>query len=491
LLCGLCIAVFLTVAAWHLDRCLDDDAFISFRYAQNLVRGEGLVYNPGERVEGYTNFLWTLLVAGAMAVGVAPEAASQLLGIAFGAVTLVLLFLLRRERSPYWALAPPALLVAILPYAVECLLGLEMPLFMALVAGAVLAYARERTASAAAVTGALFALATLARPEGAMLAALTFASDLVRVRAEGIPWRRWLTRAAAYLLVFGPYFAWRFAYYGDPLPNTFYAKTGEGLHDLGLAYVGRALLSLGPIALLGLALFWRRRENPRWVPLAALAVAFYLPYLVVIGGDFRHHFRFFIPVLPFLLLLSFEGARRIASAAPARMRVAAAAALVALAAFASWRMFGPARAWAEYRTARNPQLRAVGEYLANLGPPGALLAISGGGIVPYVSGLPAIEMWGLTDHHIARTPVRRIGRGVPGHMKGDGAYVLSRRPRYILFIASMWSARPMGLAEVGHNVAAVSERDLWKDRRFWAEYRLRSAPLPAGGRANYFERVAP
>jgi hypothetical protein len=88
--------------------------------------------------------------------------------------------------------------------------------------------------------------------------------------------------------------------------------------------------------------------------------------------------------------------------------------------------------------------------------------------------------------------VRRArGRHGPCLDPQIGAYVLSRRPRYILFIASMWSARPMGLAEVGRNVAAVSERDLWKDRRFWTEYRLRSAPLPAGGHANYFERAAP
>src|SRR5215475_11087437 len=61
-------AVSLTVAAalfalWRAIGLawLSDDGFISFRYAANLVRGDGLVYNAGERVEGYTNLLWTLL----------------------------------------------------------------------------------------------------------------------------------------------------------------------------------------------------------------------------------------------------------------------------------------------------------------------------------------------------------------------------------------------------------------------------------------------
>ena len=43
---------------------IPDDAYIGFRYARNVARGDGFVFNAGERVEGYTNFLWlTLLVA--------------------------------------------------------------------------------------------------------------------------------------------------------------------------------------------------------------------------------------------------------------------------------------------------------------------------------------------------------------------------------------------------------------------------------------------
>jgi hypothetical protein len=70
---------------------LSDDAFISFRYAAHLLRGDGLVYNVGERVEGYTNLLWTLLLAGAMALGFSPETSSQTLGITcwLGLVTVL------------------------------------------------------------------------------------------------------------------------------------------------------------------------------------------------------------------------------------------------------------------------------------------------------------------------------------------------------------------------------------------------------------------
>ena len=50
----------------HRYYFLSDDSFISFRYARHLAEGHGLVWNSGERIEGYTNFLWVLFMAGAM-----------------------------------------------------------------------------------------------------------------------------------------------------------------------------------------------------------------------------------------------------------------------------------------------------------------------------------------------------------------------------------------------------------------------------------------
>src|SRR5689334_9481238 len=67
---------------WRANRMRLDDAFISYRYAENLVRGRGLVFNPGERVEGYTNFLWVLFSAAAMRIGADSFAATRSLGVA-------------------------------------------------------------------------------------------------------------------------------------------------------------------------------------------------------------------------------------------------------------------------------------------------------------------------------------------------------------------------------------------------------------------------
>ena len=90
------LAVLLLVVHLREFAFLGDDAFIIFRYADQLVRGHGLTWNPGEWVEGYTSFLWTLLMAASLRLGVAPELSSNAIGILCGVTLLGIV--LRRAR---------------------------------------------------------------------------------------------------------------------------------------------------------------------------------------------------------------------------------------------------------------------------------------------------------------------------------------------------------------------------------------------------------
>ena len=95
----LLICAGLAVVQQGYGLCPQDDAFISFRYAANLAEGNGLVFNPGEYVMGYSNFLWVVLLSGAEWLGVAsPRAAPVLVGIMLTAAARA------RSRSP-WALS--------------------------------------------------------------------------------------------------------------------------------------------------------------------------------------------------------------------------------------------------------------------------------------------------------------------------------------------------------------------------------------------------
>ncbi|HNI96530.1 MAG TPA: hypothetical protein PL169_10725, partial [Leptospiraceae bacterium] len=100
-------------------RWVSDDAFISFRYAKNLIDGLGLVYNRGEAVEGYTNFLWTMLLSAGMYLGYDPLRISQALGILFYLSTVYILYRVSLRLFPRPESGWPAF--RILPLASLCL----------------------------------------------------------------------------------------------------------------------------------------------------------------------------------------------------------------------------------------------------------------------------------------------------------------------------------------------------------------------------------
>ena len=88
--------VLAAIAAW-IVRFVQDDAFITYRYARNLARGNGLVFNPGERVEGYTNFLWTVMHVIPEKLGWSSPIFSQVIGIALMVATVAVTLRLARR----------------------------------------------------------------------------------------------------------------------------------------------------------------------------------------------------------------------------------------------------------------------------------------------------------------------------------------------------------------------------------------------------------
>src|SRR5580765_5310173 len=82
-----------------------DDSYISYRFSQNFAAGHGLVYNVGERVEGYTNFLWVVMLGGALELGFAAEPASLALGVAFLVAALVFTALEGKRLLGSWPFA--------------------------------------------------------------------------------------------------------------------------------------------------------------------------------------------------------------------------------------------------------------------------------------------------------------------------------------------------------------------------------------------------
>jgi arabinofuranosyltransferase len=463
-----------------------DDAFISFRYAENLVRGRGLVYNPGERVEGYTNFLWVMLMAPCIAGSIDPEAAAKGLGFiaAVGALAAVVRFGPRPERFREVAWIAPLFLASSPPFFIWATGGMETPLFTCLLTwAAVLATEGLEKGALAPAVGVLLGAAALTRPEGAgMAAVLALLAWWLGPRTP--EFRRSLARSfKVFLFIFVPYFLWRWWYYGHLLPNTFYAKVGAGSAQVerGIQYTHAFFAFSGYwllLPLIGLRWSGQRRTALLFGGLS-LSVA---GETIFVGGDALPMFRFLVPLLPVFFLLLAQGTAGLLEKFGARRgaRPALLATLLILAVCAARMGFAGAphddvrrdisevSAWKE-----------IGGWFRDHAPRDATIAVIPAGAIPYVSKLRAIDMLGLNDATIAHHDVPGLGSGLPGHEKFDVDYVLSRRPDFILLGVYGLDPGPRPPQDLVHYFYEAEWRML-DSPRFGAEYQMRRARAPGG-----------
>jgi len=471
---------------------LPDDAYISFRYAANFAQGAGLVFNPGEYVMGYSNFLWVILLGVAERLGVSAPALAPVLGVAIGwGILAIVYFYLRRTYGGILAAtAGAALLVANATFALWLVGGLEGPLFgLLLLAGVVVALEidEDSTARSYVSLGVLFGLAALTRPEGVFYAVPVAGWLLLRTRNRARV-KLVATFLGTTLLIFGLFTAWVAYYYGDPMPNPFYAK----FHPISVELLARGYwISKGfvkgylgvPLVVIGLwALATRLRWSSKgWLPLGIVA-AFVLFYLRV-GGDLQVYYRMWFWVLPMLALLLGE-AVAVFSVDRSRQVISAALVLglVAGSLQHSFRGREAARTTRDEAFVRGAAL--IGETIAKENP-GATIAANNIGALGYASGLYVLDMLGLTDRHIAKAPGKKVG--IPAHESHDGGYVLDRKPDFVFYGMPKRYPGALSLAQVTRG-GYPSDIDLKKDPRFAREYAFDHIRLPDGQLAPVFRR---
>src|SRR5690606_26388453 len=271
-----CAAAYVAyVFPWTLD-----DAFIYMRYAQNLAAGHGPVYNPGERCEGYSSFLWIVLLAvGRLLGGDLPVLAKTFAGL-FAAGCIVLVHQAWRfvpEVGRTGSAGAAVLLGTCTAFTPWATAGMETPLLALELTLLVLWWLRTRRFGAPLrvywALGLLGGLATMTRPEGLLTFGLIAVDAVVRDLRAGRA--RGLAVPAGFALVFVPWFAWRLAYYGDPLPNTYYAKVGHTVDTWlrGARYLLAWLVPAGPLLLAALLGLRRTRRARVFTGLPVLAAA--------------------------------------------------------------------------------------------------------------------------------------------------------------------------------------------------------------------------
>jgi arabinofuranosyltransferase len=473
--------VVLAHAWWTIDWTVDD-VFITLRYAKNLAEGLGPVYNAGEAVEGYTCPLWMLLLAGTHAVGLELYDAARALGLAFAIATIWLVAYAHRfddQAFPPAAGCTAAILASTtLPFVQWAATGMETSLFACCTTWMVLAYLshlRRPTLARALLVVVAAALCLLTRPDAVVFVAVL---GIHRIAVDLRGGTRWsLLFLVALASVYLPYFAWRWSYYGHLLPNTFYAKVGSS-DDQVVRGIGHVLAGVAlSFVVIAPHFSWTllRVHSSRALDLLLLLVAAQLAFIASVGGDHFPAFRFFVPIVPLAALGT--GAVVVHALPALRRRIVVIAALllvnvVSLRSHADYREIHDKKGW----VARKGKL--VGEWLRASVPPESVLATNAAGALAYYSELRVIDMLGLTDEHIGHAPAEKLGQGKPGHEKADGAYVLSRRPDYVMFGSSGGAEDPM----------FRSDRELDKAKGFDTLYVLEKFRVKGAGTVKIYRR---
>ena len=506
------LLMYCIVQAWDL-RFLQDDAFISFRYAQNFALGHGLVFNVSERLEGYSNFLYTLLMAIPHGAGWNVEDFSNAMNMGFWLLGLGFVYGISRRGlglSVAASLAVCVLLASNASYALYATGGLETAMVLGLILFCLWSFVRanetSNTSSAWYVLASIAgAAAMLTRLDAFIPLSLIFFFQLLLMchrqhqiaGANGVLFYRpvivkslqALLPIAVILLI---YMGWKLFYYGDVLPNTYYIKVGNAEADMAIRNLEKGRLYLAgfvnsyaiwPAAILGLFLVSRadqillRIKPTVQIPqllqqkscLALISLAclmIWSIYIVRVGGDFMEY-RFALMLLPFTCVLI------AAVLTLAGISNATQVFVLLLLAGASFQnnlseggrpkgVEGRGSLWAHvYHPAHD--WKGIGQALHKNMPANVRIATTAAGAIPYFSGLYTLDMLGLNNAWVAKHGIDNPG--MPGHQRITSfQYMLDSNIDFII-------AHPQML----HRSSAVSADQLGIakiKRRFWLHHRM-------------------
>ncbi len=290
-----------------------DDAYISFRYAHNLVTGGELVFNPGEYVEGFTNLLWTLMMTIPIMLGFPVHVFATILGVTFGLVAVVDTWRICRalqisQTVAYISLLPLSLN---LNFWLTLTNGLEGGLFSFLLVRTVFLVVSQRPLYLAGLCGGML---FMTRPESILILPIIGLYQAVDGLKQNLGLRDVMTRKVLPLIA--PWLAcvvavtsWRALYYGALLPNTITAKSVPISLDLlytngrvGLDYcLSFAISSLPLILGTVLAVVLLHRQIFTWLCVGILAAQ--VVVVLINGGDWMPNYRLLAVFAPLLTVL--------------------------------------------------------------------------------------------------------------------------------------------------------------------------------------------
>jgi len=444
-----------------------DDAYISFRFAKNFAQGHGLVFNVGDPVEGYTNFLWTILLGLSAKGGLDIERTATVLGVGFGSLSLVLTWLLSRNvaRERNWpmnlALVPPAILALNPSWPYWAWSGMEGSFQTCLVLAFLLVAMREPLKIRHMIlAGILGAMMIMVRWEAILLWPVVVLVLATHARERNISGPAVLSLVL--FAIFGTYFLWRLNYYGQWMPNTYYAKIGGTVFSRiikGGVYTGELILEwLLPVVMIP----WLIAHRGRWFWTINGSIGVYIVYATWTGGDHFPWLRFFLPILPLCAVVCADMVHHViperSSVHDEARRLAMAVGMIIVLTGIALRIDLPS-AQSHQNLVNN--WKKIGQWTSRMFSKSDAVALAPVGVIGYEISNPIIDVLGLTDRQIAHFGVFNPSEA-PGHQKSSIPWVLKKRPRIILGQAVLFSGSIPSIEQTIERSACVTLKTMYK-----------------------------
>lgn len=454
--------------------CLFDDAMISMRYAWNLSHGNGLVWNPGEYVEGYSNFLMVMLMAVATyffdkihaVLAIQVLGIFFVLGIAFYTRQIFLNLCMGLRKPIAECLSCVAVLGVFLYYPISywSLMGMESGLLtLLLMAGFhdVLCFEHSRKDIHLYRSAILFGLAFLTRNDSiifSMPALMYLYQRYISIHSnDGAPILKPLISSVVLLfIIIASFLCFRYFYYGELVPNTYVLRfDGTDIFSRlknGFSFSIPFFKEVGISAVIICLGLLRSGSPAQW--LVAVLPAIALLYQIFIGGDAFPYWRFITPTIPFVLLSllngsislsDFIGDRSKGLPSPFRkfmdfIRPVGVILMFGGALYSLSYNFSkdilPIKIFLKEESSTNVNTALA---LTELTKESATVGVFWAGAIPYFSGRPAIDFLGKNDTRIARVRPDMNGgvawfriESVPEHNKYDLNYSIRESlPAYV------------------------------------------------------------
>jgi arabinofuranosyltransferase len=442
------VAVYLVLTIVNSFLC--DDAYITFRYAKHLAAGMGPVFNAGERVEGYSSFLWMILMAMVIKLGGRPEFwslfCSQVCGV--GIIILIIAWIRSQIGTAIKALTIPALIAICAPFVTWSSGGMETTLaaFLILISTLLLlrfqesGRFRELAGSSIAIS-----LAMLTRPESLIVAAVATVFLLAAAVKRTIKSYAVAVYVLPAVVLVGAHLFWRWSFYGRLLPNPYYVKTpGFDLIGFGFRYVGRFWLESVLWLPVGAVLLyaWRAKNHPHpaWVRFLPITILLFFIGVVYSGGDFMMMSRYLVPVIPLILLWLTYAIRTCWQQMHGRWwNIGLTGFLILYASGNIYFMYDARRIY------NNGTLDSIGILegshlnwqkaallIKSISRPTDTIATSAAGIIPYYTDLPTVDILGLNAPDLSKFRQRQTTRR-PGHsLSIDPDYFMRLMPQFLI-----------------------------------------------------------